>query len=602
MCRHLAYVGEPVALGDVISEPEHGLLEQTWAPRDMRGGGTINADGFGVGWWQHGRPVRYRSVRPMWADADFLDRAGALHAGAFLAAVRSATPGMSTTHTACAPFADDTWLFSHNGCITGWPDAVADLAGGLDATRLLTTDAPTDSAFLWALLRARLAEGRDPVPVVADTVRDVAARAPGSRLNLLLTDGERIIATTWSHSLWTGRGGCAMLLSSEPFELDGATTAWSEVPDGSLVLADRYRAEVRPLSAAAPRPGMPAARAAATVTAGPPGSQTEGEHSMNEPEIAVRFTPEEAARRLRAEADRGLRAAPKWLSPMWLYDQRGSELFERITELPEYYPTRAEHEILQSCAAELAELTEAGTLVELGSGSSAKTRLLLDALEKQGTLRTFAPVDVSESALREAATALAAEYPQLRIRGVVDDFTAGPIELPEESGRVVALLGGTIGNLLPEERAAFHASVRAALRPGEWLLIGTDLVKSPERLIAAYDDAQGVTAEFNRNVLHVLNRELGGDLPVANFDHVARFNAGQERMEMQLRARESTHARVSALDLPVHFAAGEELHTEISAKFRTEAVRAELAESGFRTVRQWCDAAGDFAVTLARLA
>ncbi|MHA6803433.1 ergothioneine biosynthesis protein EgtC [Salinifilum ghardaiensis] len=260
MCRHLAYVGEPVALAGVISEPERGLLEQTWAPRDMRGGGTINADGFGAGWWQRGEQVRYRSVHPMWADSDFLHRAGSLRASAFLAAVRSATPGMATTHTACAPFADGTWLFSHNGRIAGWPGAVTDLAGGLDATRLLTMDAPTDSAFLWALVRARLAEGRDPVSVVVGTVRDVADRAPESRLNLLLTDGERIIATTWSHSLWTGRGGNAALVSSEPFALDGGTTAWSEVPDGSLVLADRHRTTVQPLPAA-PEPGAPAARA-----------------------------------------------------------------------------------------------------------------------------------------------------------------------------------------------------------------------------------------------------------------------------------------------------------------------------------------------------
>lgn len=320
---------------------------------------------------------------------------------------------------------------------------------------------------------------------------------------------------------------------------------------------------------------------------------------MNDPELVVRFTEQEAARRLRSEIRSGLNAESKWVSPMWLYDAVGSDLFERITELPEYYPTRAEHEILRRYAVDIAELTNAGTLVELGSGSSAKTRLLLDALSKHGTLAEFVPLDVSESALRGAVRALDKEYPRLRIRGVVGDFTAGLEALPAGSGRIVAFLGGTVGNLLPAERADFYTAVRAALSPGEWLLLGTDLVKDPERLVRAYDDAAGVTAEFNRNVLRVLNRELGADLPVANFEHVVRWDGKRERVEMRLRANQAVQAWVRELDMPVRFASGEELRTEISTKFRRERVADELESAGFELRHWWLDEAGDYAVSLA---
>ncbi|MDR7300110.1 L-histidine N(alpha)-methyltransferase [Haloactinomyces albus] len=320
---------------------------------------------------------------------------------------------------------------------------------------------------------------------------------------------------------------------------------------------------------------------------------------MSQPELIVGFTEADADRELRSDARAGLSGTPKWLSPKWFYDARGSELFERITELPEYYQTRAEHRILRRSAMEIAEMTEVGTLVELGSGSSEKTRLLLDAMRKNETLEQFIPWDVSESALRAATDAIALDYPEIRVRGVVGDFTSGLAGLPAGSDRMVAFLGGTIGNLLPAERAEFLDSVRTALHPGEWLLLGTDLVKDSDRLVRAYDDASGVTAEFNRNVLHVLNRELGADFPVEEFAHVARWNAEQEWIEIRLRATRAMRVSLRELGLTVDFAEGEEIGTEISAKFRIERVRDELDAAGFDLHRWWTDEAEDFVVSLA---
>ncbi|MEU4743773.1 L-histidine N(alpha)-methyltransferase [Actinosynnema sp. NPDC023658] len=321
---------------------------------------------------------------------------------------------------------------------------------------------------------------------------------------------------------------------------------------------------------------------------------------MTEPVLDVHLTAEDAAVALRAEARAGLTARPKWLSPKWFYDAVGSELFEEITRLPEYYPTRAEREILLARAAEIAEITGAHALVELGSGSSEKTRLLLSALREHGTLREFVPLDVSPSALTEAAKAIMAAYPGLRVHGVVGDFTEHLGLLPGAPPRVVAFLGGTIGNLIPEERDKFFASVREVLNPGEWLLLGTDLVKDPDVLVRAYDDAQGVTAEFNRNVLRVIDRELDADFDPEDFEHVALWNAEEEWIEMRLRALRPVKVRVGALSLDVEFAEGEELRTEVSAKFRREGVARELAAAGFESHRWWTDEQGRFALTLAR--
>ncbi|MFH9348693.1 L-histidine N(alpha)-methyltransferase [Kitasatospora sp. NPDC017646] len=301
---------------------------------------------------------------------------------------------------------------------------------------------------------------------------------------------------------------------------------------------------------------------------------------------------------LHQDVRQGLTADPKWLPPKWFYDARGSELFEEITRLTEYYPTRAERAILTARAGEIAAATRARTLVELGSGSSEKTRLLLDALRSLDTLEDYVPVDVSESALTAAGSALAAEYPGLAVHGVLADFTAR-LGLPPEGGpRLVAFLGGTLGNLLPTERAAFLRGLRAALDPGDFLLLGTDLVKDPAVLVAAYDDRAGVTAEFNLNVLNVLNRELGADFDPTAFEHVALWDPEQEWIEMRLRSLRSQTVKIPALDLPVHFERGEELRTEVSAKFRRERVARELRAAGLRLTHWWTDPGNRFGLSL----
>ncbi|MFF0792179.1 L-histidine N(alpha)-methyltransferase [Streptomyces spiralis] len=310
----------------------------------------------------------------------------------------------------------------------------------------------------------------------------------------------------------------------------------------------------------------------------------------------TRTLPEDAmAAALRADVLHGLTTDPKTLPPKWFYDAHGSDLFERITELPEYYPTRAEREILAGRAHEIAAALPARTLVELGSGSSEKTRYLLDALTG---LHSYVPVDVSESALERAGQALAAERPGLDVHAVIADFTAA-LTLPDTPGpRLLAFLGGTIGNLLPDERAGFLAGVRALLSPGDALLLGTDLVKDEAVLVRAYDDAAGVTAAFNKNVLTVVNRELGADFDPDAFDHVALWDADHEWIEMRLRSRTDQIVKVPALDLAVHFAAGEELRTEVSAKFRREGVKAELAAASLDLTRWWTDADNRFALSL----
>jgi L-histidine N-alpha-methyltransferase len=304
--------------------------------------------------------------------------------------------------------------------------------------------------------------------------------------------------------------------------------------------------------------------------------------------------PDFTSRMLRQDAATGLTAERKWLPPRWFYDDRGSELFDAITRLPEYYPTRAEREILAAAAGEIAAAAQATTLVELGAGSAEKTRLLIDA----GAFGTYVPVDVSDGALRGAAAGLMWEYPGLAVHAVIADFEHHLDLLPTTGRRLVALLGGTIGNLVPADRARFLRAVRTALRPGETFLLGTDLVKSPGVLVPAYDDAAGVTAEFNQNVLRVLNRELGADFDVDAFAHVALWDAGNEWIEMRLRARSEQHVRIPALGLDVHFARGEEVRTEISAKFRREGVTAELVAAGFEQTGWWTDEEGRYGLSL----
>ena len=314
--------------------------------------------------------------------------------------------------------------------------------------------------------------------------------------------------------------------------------------------------------------------------------------------IDVHIEPAHAADSLRADVARGLTSRPKELPPKWFYDHRGSQLFDEITRLPEYYPTRAERAILTERADEIAQVTKADTLVELGSGTSEKTRLLLDALRDAGTLARFVPFDVSETTLREAAAAVVQEYPGVEVHAVAGDFERHLDCIPTDGRRLVAFLGGTIGNLLPDARARFISQVAAGLGPDDAFLLGTDLVKDPARLVAAYDDAAGVTAEFNRNVLRVINRELGADFDLDRYEHVARFDPENEWIEMRLRSTVAQVVHVPTLDLVVPFSAGEDMRTEVSAKFRRERVEEELGAAGLRMTEWWTDPAGDFALSL----
>jgi L-histidine N-alpha-methyltransferase len=303
------------------------------------------------------------------------------------------------------------------------------------------------------------------------------------------------------------------------------------------------------------------------------------------------------AEALRADARAGLSAVPKVLPPKWFYDERGSELFEKITQLDEYYPTRVERSILRAAAGQIAAATRARTLVELGAGAADKTRLLLDALRDEGTLASFVPVDVSEAALIGAARRVDEEYPGLSVTAVVSDFEEH-LGLPAADSRLVAFLGGTIGNLLPAQRAAFFASLRSRLRPGDAFLLGTDLVKDPEVLVAAYDDPAGVTAAFNKNILLVLNAGLGANFDPDAFDHVALWDAREEWIEMRLRSLAGQVVTVPAIGLVAEFAEGEEMRTEVSAKFRRAGIAAELAAAGFAMRSWWTDGDGQFGLSL----
>jgi L-histidine Nalpha-methyltransferase len=320
------------------------------------------------------------------------------------------------------------------------------------------------------------------------------------------------------------------------------------------------------------------------------------------PTLSNYLAADSAAQALRHDVRDGLTQSPKSLPPKWFYDAAGSDLFDQITRLPEYYPTRAEAEILRARAADVAAASVADTLVELGSGTSEKTRNLLDALRDAGALRRFIPFDVDASVLTAASGAIAGEYPGVEIEAVCGDFEEHLGKIPKVGTRLIAFLGSTIGNLTPEPRAAFLAALADTMQPGDTLLLGTDLVKDADRLVRAYDDAAGVTARFNKNVLAVVNRELDADFDLDAFDHVARWNADEERIEMWLRATTPQRVRIEGLGLDVDFAAGEEMLTEVSSKFRPDRVAAELAAAGLKRTHWWTDAAGDFGLSLSTLA
>lgn len=300
------------------------------------------------------------------------------------------------------------------------------------------------------------------------------------------------------------------------------------------------------------------------------------------------------------ELDRALRRRPRTIPPRWLYDDRGSELFDEITRLVEYYPTEAEREILAVHSATIAEVSRAATVIELGSGTSDKTRTLLDAFVAHGEIERFVPLDVSEATLLYASEVLGQRYPDLVVEPVVGDFTRHLARLPGGGPRLVAFLGGTIGNFYLEERRAFLGALADVLEPGDWLLLGLDLIKPIDRIMAAYHDRQGVTDAFIRNALHAINRDLDADFDVGNFEYVPLWDAREHRVDMRLRACDPEVAHIGALDLDVHVDAGEELRVEISTKFDVAEVRNELADAGFGDTEFLTDTAGDFALALTR--
>jgi L-histidine Nalpha-methyltransferase len=319
---------------------------------------------------------------------------------------------------------------------------------------------------------------------------------------------------------------------------------------------------------------------------------------LSSPALAARST-------LADDALDGLTRPAKEIPPKHFYDARGSELFDRITELPEYYPTRAERAILEARAGEIVAVTRVAELVELGAGTAAKTRVLLEAMARAGTLWRYVPFDVDGGMVRDTAAALAAEYDGLDVHGVSGDFEHDLDAIPDpEPGhpRIVAFLGGTIGNFIPGSRRRFLRELAARLDDDSFLLLGTDLVKDPAVLEAAYNDSQGVTADFNLNVLRVLNRELEADFDLDQFEHVAFFDEQREWIEMRLRARRPQSVHIGAIGLDLEFERGEELRTEISAKFTPERVRGDLDAAGLELVRWFTDPEDLFALSLARRA
>ena len=606
MCRHLVYLGVPVTLAEVLIDPPHSLYRQSWTPKLQRHG-TVNADGFGVGWYpidaasdaataRHAegadiaetaaRPARYRRAVPIWTDANLAELSRVIRTGAILAAVRSATAGTSQDECAAAPFRDGPWLFSHNGAIRDWRLLPEEIDLGVCATDLLELESSCDSALLWAAVRARLRAGEPPQEALVSVVRQVVGVRPDARLNLLLTDGRIAVATRYGDTLWYREAPDGLVLASEP---DDESEQWREVPEDSLVCAGVSGLSIRRLGAdQAAQQSPDAHRAPGELYA--PRQRFTLEH---------RLSPDYFDTRLLDDVLEGLAEPPRSLPPKWFYDARGSELFEEITRLPEYYPTRAEQEILDRCAPQIAQHTAATSLVEFGAGSSRKTRTLLDALTKAGTLERYAPLDVSTSALVEAGEALCRDYPALHVTATVTDFETELVLPPSEGPRLVAFLGSTIGNFTPVRRRDFFTALRAAMTEKDMFLLGADLVKDAGVLWRAYNDSRGVTAAFNKNVLHVLNREVEADFDVDAFEHDAVWNAGQERIEMWLRSSRAQTVKIRALDLTLEFGEGEQVLTEISTKFRREHLVAELARAGFEVREWWTDSIERFALLLA---
>jgi L-histidine Nalpha-methyltransferase len=296
----------------------------------------------------------------------------------------------------------------------------------------------------------------------------------------------------------------------------------------------------------------------------------------------------------------GLSCPFKELPPKYFYDERGSQLFKAITELPEYYPTRAERSILEARSEEIVTAADAEILIELGSGSAAKTRCLLDAMRDAHLLDAYVPVDISEEITREAAEALVEEYEGLRVHGIICDYETHLERVPREEGALIAFLGGTIGNFRPAPRRSFLARIATLMYPGDRFLLGTDLVKDRARLEAAYNDSAGVTAEFNKNVLRVLNRELDADFDPDAFEHVAFWDDDNRWMDIRLRSLAEQFIDIRDLDMRVHFARNEEMRTEISTKFTRPRLERSYADAGLELIEWWTDPDELYALSLAR--
>jgi L-histidine N-alpha-methyltransferase len=317
-----------------------------------------------------------------------------------------------------------------------------------------------------------------------------------------------------------------------------------------------------------------------------------------------RLPPDLLINALRVDARKGLTASPKYIPSKWLFDSKGSELWEKITQLPEYYPFRTERDILQTVAHEIAATTRASSIIELGSGSANKTTILLRALRRVGSIRTYTSIDISESALMAAGSRLTAEYPGLSVRTVLADFeTQAEVITVHEcpSPRLVLFLGGTIGQLMPGQRAEFLRRLHSIFHRGDMLLLGVDLVKDPDELMAAYNDSAGVSTAFNKNLLTVLNAQVGADFNLDAFDYVVTWHVEAERLEMWEQSRINQSVHLPGIDLFVELEAGERIWTATSAKFRRDGIRTELECAGFSPQRWWTDPDRRYALSLSTL-